>query len=81
MNENSEVLTSLNNDELRALAESKLAPTRQTRLDELLEQNRERSLSEPETKELDELLAQVDHLNVLKARARLTLSKQPDSST
>ena len=47
MNENTGVLTSLNSDELRALAESNLAPTRQSRLDELLSQNRDGYLDHP----------------------------------
>ena len=81
MNENTEVLTSLNSDELRALAESNLAPTRQGRLDELLNQNREGNLDESETKELDDLLVQVDYLNILKARAQLTLNEQSDSKS
>ena len=81
MNENTEVLTSLSTDELCALAESNLAPTRQSRLDELLNQNREGQLDESETKELDDLLTQVDHLNILKARAQLTLNQQSDSQS
>ena len=80
MNENTEVLTSLNSDELHALAESNLAPTRQNRLDELLNQNREGDLDKSQTKELDDLLAQVDHLNILKARARLTLNQSDSQS-
>ena len=80
MNDDAEVLTSLNRDELCALAESNLAPTNQTRLDELLIRNREGNLTAAETKALDDLLAQVDHLNILKARARLTLKQQSDAS-
>ena len=80
MNVDVEVLTSLNTDELHALAESKLAPSSQARLDELLARNKDTKLGPNETKELDELLAKVDHLNVLKARARFTLHRQSDSS-
>ena len=79
MTEDSDVLTSLNTEELRALAESNLTPTAQYRLDELLARNHDGDLDESESKELDRLLAQVDHLNILKARARLTLSQQTDS--
>ena len=81
MNDDADVLTSLNTGELHALAESNLAPTSQQRLDELLVQNQESDLGESERKELDALLAQVDHLNILKARARLTLSRQSDTNT
>jgi hypothetical protein len=80
MNGNVEVLTSLNTDELHALAESNLAPSSQARLDELLvPRDEDKKLGQDETKELDELLAKVDDLNVLKARARFTLHRQSDS--
>ncbi|MCB9079496.1 MAG: hypothetical protein H6631_17980 [Anaerolineaceae bacterium] len=71
-----ELLTGLSEAELRALAESKLAPAAQARLDELLAQNKLRSLSEPEEGELDGLLEQVDQLTILKTRARYTLQQQ-----
>ena len=79
MSEDTDVLTSLNTEELRALAESNLAPTAENRLDKLLARNQDSDLDETESKELDRLLAHVDHLNILKARARLTLSQQTDS--
>jgi hypothetical protein len=75
-----DVLTSLNPEELRALADSHLAPSAQSRLDELLVRSNERALDESETQELDELLVKVDHLNILKTRARYTLSQQADSA-
>ena len=61
--------------ELEALAESKLAPAEQARMDELLARNAQTRLSEAEILELDNLLAQVDQLTMLKARAQYTLKK------
>lgn len=66
-------LIGLNQAELQALAESMLAPAAQARLDELLACNAETQLGEDELAELDCLLAQVDHLTLLKTRARYTL--------
>lgn len=80
MNGDLEVLTSLNTDELHALAESNLAPSSQARLDELLTLNDGRKLGPAESRELDQLLAKVDHLNILKTRARFTLSQQNDAA-
>jgi hypothetical protein len=60
-------------DELQALADSKLAPSSQERLDELLAQNAESQLSDDEVAQLDYLLAQVDQLTILKTRAKYTL--------
>jgi len=68
-----ELLTNLSEDELKALAESQLSPARQARLDELISRQREETLSEEESAELDTLLAQVDQLTTLKTRARYTL--------
>ena len=45
------------------------------RLDHLLAQNAEAKLSEAETTELDQILAEADHLMVLKARALYTLKR------
>ncbi len=80
MNDDVEVLTSLNTGELHALADSNLAPASQARLNDLLARNEDTELGPDETKELDELLAKIDHLNVLKARALFTLHRQSDSS-
>jgi hypothetical protein len=60
---------------LTALAGMGLAPKSQSRLDELLAKNVEDKLSGEETKELDQLLIQVDELNLLKARAAATLQR------
>lgn len=70
-----ELLTGLSQAELQALAESKLAPAAQTRLDDLLARNAETQLSPEETAELDHLLEQVDQLTILKTRARYTLNQ------
>jgi len=75
-----ELLVGLSQAELEALAESMLAPTTQSRLDELLARNAETQLSSEESSKLDRLLAQVDQLNILKTRARYTLH-QPAAAT
>lgn len=72
--EDAELLTGLSLDELQALAESILSPKAQAQLDDLLARNVENQLSADETATLDSLLAQVDQLNILKTRARYTLS-------
>jgi hypothetical protein len=71
-------LVSLSRDELLALAHCKIYLPEQARLDELLAQNTEAKLSEVETAELDRILAQADHLMVLKARALYTLKRLDD---
>jgi len=71
-----EFLVGIDQAELQALADSMLAPTAQARLDELLAHNTESQLSAAESAELDLLLAQVDHLTVLKTRASYTLQNQ-----
>ena len=68
-----DLLLNVSQEELDALAESILAPTSQARLTELLVQNQESSLSAVEEAELDQLLATLDQLNILKTRARYTL--------
>ena len=68
-----ELLVGLSDGELEALAESKLAPANQARLEALLAENAEGKLSPPDEAELDRLIARIDQLNILKARARYTL--------
>jgi len=70
-----ELLVGLDECELRALAEGVLSPNHQERLAELLLRNREGHLSENEASELDQLLAYVDSMNVLKARTLRTLQQ------
>jgi len=76
MNNESELLVGMSDDELEALADGKLAPSAQTRLDELLVRNGRNQLSADEQSELDGLLARVDQLTILKTRARYTLRQQ-----
>ncbi|MDJ0617768.1 MAG: hypothetical protein QNJ63_13675 [Calothrix sp. MO_192.B10] len=71
--EDRELLKGLSADELQALAESMLSPKAQVKLDDLLAKNSENQLSSEENEILDNLLAQVDQLNILKTRARYTL--------
>jgi molybdenum cofactor biosynthesis enzyme MoaA len=70
-----ELLADLSLDELQALAESILASKAQVQLDELLTRNAENQISADEIVTLDCLLAQVDQLNIIKTRARYTLSR------
>ena len=68
-----EYLVGLTVDELKVLASCKLALNEQDRLDRLIDQNTEDLLSEGESHDLDDLLEKVDHLTILKTRARYTL--------
>jgi hypothetical protein len=60
--------------ELSVLAEAVIAPGQQQTLHELLEMNRSGALTPDDETMLDDLLAQVDQVGLLKARARYTLS-------
>lgn len=68
-----DMLSGMSRAELEALAASRLDLASQARLQELLAQQKEGSLSD--TAELDELLAQADQLTLLKTRARYTLAQ------
>lgn len=70
----SEYLIGLSFGELEALADGVLMPAAQSRLSELLAMQRRSSLNATHVDELDRLLERIDHLNLLKARARLTLA-------
>jgi hypothetical protein len=70
-----EFLAGLSVEELQALATSQLASTEQVQLSELLAQNAEGQLAGEASAKLDQLLTQVDHLNILKTRARYTLQQ------
>jgi hypothetical protein len=76
-----DLLPGLNQAELHALAGSKLAPAAQNRLNVLLADNAAGQLSDEENVELDQLLAQIDQLTVLKTRATYTLDQQKRIST
>jgi len=71
-----DLLQGLSEEELQALAQSALAPADQSRMDDLLARNADAPLSETEQAELDRLVADVDHLTLLKTRARYTLAQQ-----
>ena len=80
VNNGNEILTSLDINELEALADSKLAPSSQANLDQLLDINSQGQLSVDEAKELDQLLAKIDQLTILKTRARYTLKQQAEAT-
>jgi hypothetical protein len=69
-----EPLHGMSTTELTALAEAVVAPGQQLTLQELLERNRSGALASKEEAALDGLLAQVDQIGSLKARALYTLS-------
>ena len=70
-----ELLIGLSEAELQALADSKLAPAAKSHLDELMARHQAGQLLVEEIAELDQLLIQIDQLNILKTRARYTLSQ------
>jgi hypothetical protein len=74
-------LVGLSRDELLVLANCKLSPAEQMHLDGLLAQQAESALSETESIEVDRILAEADHLMVLKARALYTLKRLDDLAT
>lgn len=80
MTNGNEILTSLDVDELEALADAKLAPSAQAMLDELLVTNSQGKLSGDKARELDQLLAKIDQLTILKTRARYTLKQQSEAT-
>lgn len=70
-----EPLSGMSIAELSALAEAVVAPGNQANLQALLEKNRLGALDPEEEAALDELLAQVDQVGLLKARAQYTLCR------
>jgi hypothetical protein len=76
----SELLIGLTEDELQALAETCLSVKNQTELDHLLIKNSDHQLSDEEIETLDRLIAQIDQLNILKTRARYTLTQLQNKS-
>lgn len=68
-----EPLSGMSIAELSVLAEAVVAPGNQASLQALLEKNRLGALDPEEEAVLDELLAQVDQVGLLKARAQYTL--------
>ena len=80
MHRDVELLTSLSDEELEALANSTLAPVSQSRLDELLAKNVDHELDDAGQAELECLLARVDQLTIVKTRARYTLRQQTEAT-
>jgi hypothetical protein len=70
-----DLLIGLSLEELQALAEGLLAPRVQVQLEALLLKGAEQRLSFDEEAKLDRILLQIDQLNILKTRARHTLSQ------
>lgn len=70
-----EILTGMSIGELEALANAILTPSRQRRLQSLLRKNKTKTLSERESKDLDELLGESDRIALLKAKAQYTILK------
>lgn len=68
-----EPLRDMSTVELSILADAVVAPGKQANLQALLEKNRVGALEPEEEAALDELLAQVDQVGLLKARAQYTL--------
>ena len=75
-----ELLTSLSDEELEALANSTLAAASQNRLDELLAKNSDNELDDAGRAELESLLARVDQLTIVKTRARYTLRQHAEAA-
>ena len=71
--EDEDLLSNISPAELHALSAIALAQPLQTQLSDLLDRNSENQLSPEDLIQLDRILEQVDHLNLLKARARYTL--------
>jgi hypothetical protein len=65
--------------ELSTLAEAVVAPGKQASLQALLKKNRGGAIEPEEEAALDELLAQVDQVGLLKARAQYTLHLAQES--
>ena len=65
---------------MEALANSELTIDNQQYLDSLLVINKDSQLSNEESQNLDKLLARVDQLNLLKARAHYTLKHLENSA-
>lgn len=74
-------LIGLKRAELQTLAESIVSPDRQEQLQTLLAKNQESNLNEAEQRQLDRLLAEVDQVALLKARAMYTLQQYDQAAS
>jgi uncharacterized protein YceH (UPF0502 family) len=72
---NLDSLTNLSKSDLETLANIMVPPEFQNKLSDLLAKNHEGKICESELADLDEMLAEVDHLTLLKARAKYTLQQ------
>jgi hypothetical protein len=73
VNVDTERLVGLEREALEALSSGLLAAAGQSQLADLLHRNAEGGLPADELAELDRILAHIDQLTILKARAILTL--------
>jgi len=80
MQHDPELLASLSDEELEALAKGSLSPACQARLDELLEENTENQLDANGKTELESLLSLVEQLTIVKTRARFTLRQHIEAA-
>jgi hypothetical protein len=71
-----DVLESLTDDVLWAVARTKMAASKQRRWKRLLDKNRQGTLTEPEQRELEQLTAEGDRLTLYKAHAYLLLRER-----
>lgn len=71
-----DLLLSLDNSELQLLAEGMLSSPNQSRLETLLKKNKSTKLTGKEEKELGSLIAYIDSMNLLKAKAQYTLQQR-----
>lgn len=71
-----DVLESLSDDVLWAVARSKIAVSKQRRWKRLLDKNRQRTLTELEQQALEQLTAEGDRLTLYKAHAYLLLKER-----
>ena len=69
------LLTGLSKSDLETLANIMVSPQFQNKLSDFLAKNQEGEISERELAELDKMLAEVDQLTLLKARAMSTLQQ------
>ena len=79
MTNETSILPNVSLSALKALATASLAPPDQSLLSDLLSRNSEGKLSDPESKQLDLRIEQIDELNLLKARAVYTLRQQKNT--
>ncbi|MDB2686295.1 hypothetical protein N9Y42_03720 [Mariniblastus sp.] len=79
MSNETKILPNVSTSGLKALANARLAPGSQSKLDDLLARNSQGQLSEQDCQQLDLLIEQIDELNLLKARAEFTLRHQQNA--